>query len=566
MAGAPAGPADAGVDETGAGPPVSTDSFARHTAVMSIGTGLSRITGFLRLAVIAAALGQLQLRANAYNVANNTPNIVYELILGGVLTSVFVPVFVERMTRRGVEQAWDSARAVLSVALVALTGVTLVTILAAPWIVRLYTVNLPHGPSADAERALATFLLRWFMPQIVFYGVGAIATGLLNAHRRFAAPMFAPVLNNIIVIATMVAVMLLPAAPHGDRDGLTTAQAYVLAIGTTLGVVAMTLALWPSLRAAGFRFRWRAAWRDEAVRRIGRLSLWVFVYVMTNQIALLTVIVLSLGSQSYAAYVSAFILFQLPHAIYSVSVMTALIPAMSTRWTRRDRFGYADLLGLGLRSTAFVVVPAALGYIALAQPIVFATLQHRATTPASAGVVAHILVFFAVGLPFFSAFQLFARAFYSTQNTRAPALINLVATAINIALNFVLYRAMGVAGLALAFSISYVFAAVFAYSALRWWLPRIDGKEIASSVARTSVAAAVSAGVAYGISRVVGGGHALAPSFPGRVAQVIAGVALGGLAFLAAARALRIPEIEILARFAGRLGPVGRLLGPRERT
>ncbi len=528
------------------------DSFVRHTAVMSAGTTLSRVTGFLRLSVIAAALGLTTIRANAYGVANNTPNIVYELILGGVLTSVFVPVFVEHMTKRTIAAAWDSARSMLSIAMVVLTGMTLLTIVAAPWIVDLYTRRLGSGPDAEAERALATFFLRWFMPQIVFYGIGAIASGLLNAHRRFAAPMFAPVLNNLIVIATMVTFMLLPAAPAGDVDGVTTVQAYVLAIGTTLGVVAMTLALLPSLRATGFRYRFQPGWRDPAVHRIVRLSGWVFLYVATNQLALLTVIILSVSVSGYAAYASAFILFQLPHAIYSVSVMTALLPAMSARWTTRDRRGFGELLSMGLRSTVFIVVPAAVGYIALAQPIVFATLRHGATTAAAAHLVARILVFFAIGLPFFSAFQLFARAFYGTQNTRAPALINLVATAINIAGNFLLFPIMGVEGLALAFSISYVFAALFSYLALRWWLPAMDDRAIGSTILRTSIAALAAGGVAFGVSWLIGGPGPVAPRFVGQLVQVVLGIAAGGATFLGVASLLHIPEVQLLKRLIRR--------------
>jgi putative peptidoglycan lipid II flippase len=526
--------------------PQVTGSFARHTAVMSVGTGLSRASGYVRLAVTAAALGQVAVGANAYYVANNTPNIIYELILGGILTSVVVPVFVERMARRSVHEAWDSARAMLSVALVVLTGVVVVTILAAPLIVDLYTVAAKEGPGREAERRLATFFLRWFMPQMVVYAIGAIATALLNAHRRFAAPMFAPILNNLTVIVTMVVVMLLPSAGPGDPDGLTTAQAYVLAIGTTLGVVAMTLALLPSLRATGFRFRWRSGWSDPAVRRIARLSLWVFVYVLTNQIALLTVIVLSGSHLTYATYVSAFILFQLPHAIYSVSVMTALLPAMSTKWSARDRAGFSSLLGLGLRSTVFIVIPAALGYIALAKPIVFATLRHAATTTPDARLVAGILVYFAVGLPFFSAFQLCARAWYGAQNTRAPALINVAATAINIAGNFLLFPRMGVEGLALAFSLSYVFAALFSLAVLRSWLPALNVQALAATTVRTLIAAAGSAILAYGTARAIGG--PVSSSLLGQVAQVTVGVTVGGGTYVLLASALRIPEVDLLRR------------------
>jgi putative peptidoglycan lipid II flippase len=227
--------------------------------------------------------------------------------------------------------------------------------------------------------------------------------------------------------------------------------------------------------------------------------------------------------------------------------MTALLPAMSGRWAERDRTGFSQLLTLGMRSTAFIVIPAALGYIALAKPIVFATLQHGATGPASAALVARILVCFAIGLPFYSAFQLFARAFYATQNSRAPALINLVATAINIVGNVILFPVMGPAGLALAFSLSYVFAAIFTFVVLRSWLPAIDGHAIASTIARTSLAAVVAAGLAYGASIVIGGG-AVAPRTIGQILQVAAGVAVGGVAFVLLATLLRIPEVRLLRR------------------
>ena len=137
------------------------------------------------------------------------------------------------------------------------------------------------------------FFLRWFMPQIVFYGVGAVAIGLLQAHRRFAPPMFAPILNNLVVIGTFFAYAIV----RGDRPpqvvGITTAEQTVLAVGTTLGVVAMTVALWPSLRSLGYRLHLRFDWRHEAVRHLVRLATWVVLYVAANQLAYVLIIVLN---------------------------------------------------------------------------------------------------------------------------------------------------------------------------------------------------------------------------------------------------------------------------------
>jgi putative peptidoglycan lipid II flippase len=526
--------------------------FIRHTAVMSVGTALSRITGFLRLSAMAYAIGVAHSRvADAYNVANNTPNIVYELVLGGILTSVFVPVFVEWLDARGRDQAWDVARSVLTFTLVVLTAIMLVTILVAPLLVRLYTLRL-SGSGAEAERDLATFFLRWFMPQIVFYGLGAVITGLLNAHRKFAVPMFAPILNNLIVIGTMIAFAAMPGGSDiSGSDAITGAQKLVLALGTTLGVVAMTLVLLPSLRRVGFRFRWRFDWGHEAVRRIARLSLWVFVYVAVNQLGLLVVIVLGAGKLEYTAYNSAFILFQLPHAIFAVSIMTALLPALSSRWAEGDRDGFRLLLARGLRSTAFIVVPAAFGYIVLAEPIVRLLLQHGAAAQGiTSEVTGDVLVFFSIGLFQFSAFQLLLRAYYATQDTRTPALINVAAVALNTAVNFLYFFTfgLGVRGLALGHATAYTFAAIVAAVLMRRKLGGLEGRVVLGGIAKVLTGAAVTAAAAFGTSKVLGSlvdTHSVA----GQLAQVTGSVAVGLLVFVLAALVLRMEDLQLVKEF-----------------
>jgi len=285
----------------------STSAFVRNTAVMAVGTTLSRLTGFLRIAAMAFAIGITETRlADSYNIANTTPNIIYELALGGILSSVLVPVLVEWMQTRGRPAAWEVAQRLFTVVFISLTATALVAILVAPWIIRLYTVRVGAGADEEAIRELATFFLRWFMPQIVFYGVGAVGAALLNADRRFAAPMFAPILNNLIVIATFLVFAAMSPPPAGSHELATGAQELVLAIGTTLGIVAMTVALWPSLRRIGFRFHLRLDWRDPAVSRIAHLAKWTVVYVVANQIGYLFVIVLSGRVEGgYAAYLAA---------------------------------------------------------------------------------------------------------------------------------------------------------------------------------------------------------------------------------------------------------------------
>jgi putative peptidoglycan lipid II flippase len=518
---------------------------------MSVGTALSRVTGFLRVSATAAALGVAQTRlANAYTVANTTPNIVYELVLGGILTSVFVPVFVQWLQERSREDAWDVARSVLTITFVVLSVITAVTILAAPWIVRLYMLRAGEGPGPDAARAFATFCLRLFMPQIVFYGVGAVATGLLNAHRRFAVPMFAPILNNLIVIATMIAFAALPGAPDKPTPAnITSAQRWLLACGTTLGVVGMTVVLWPSLRRLGFRFRWRLDWRHEAVRQVARLALWTLVYVAANQVGLLVVIILASPLNGYPAYTAALILFQLPHAIFAVSIFTALLPAMSTQWTLGNVGGLRSQLSQGIRASAVIIIPAVAGYLALATPIVRLVVQHGASTVRDTELVSSVLRYFVIGLFFFSLFQLLLRAYYAMQDTRTPALVNIAANAVNIGANFLFFFALGmkVPGLALGYSVSYAFGSIALLVLIRPRLGGLDGRRIAATIARTVVAAGATAALAWTTAKGIG--NALGTTtIVAQAAQVAGAVLAGLLAFVAMALILRIDEVDMIRR------------------
>jgi putative peptidoglycan lipid II flippase len=531
------------------GPPDgdTTEGLVRSTAVMAVGTTLSRITGFLRVAAMAFALGVAESRlADAYAVANNIPNIVYELILGGILTSVFVPVFVHQLAKRSRAEAWRSAQAVMTVTFLVLLVVMVVGIVAAPWIVKVYTVRVP--PEArPAVQDLATFFLQFFMPQILLYGMGAVATGLLNAHRRFAVPMFAPILNNLVVIGTFVTFALMTEGTPTPTT-ITLGQKLVLAIGTTAGVAAMTFALWPSLRATGFRWKWVPDPKNEAVRSLIRLSGWAVLYVVLNQLGLLVVIVLAGAQQGgYAAYTIAFIFFQLPHAIFSVSIMTALLPALAEDWVRKDRADFRRDLARGIRASAFVVIPAAAGYVALAEPIVRLLIEHGVATSASTELVAGVLQFFALGLFQFSAFLLFLRAFYAMQDTRTPAVINVFAVGVNVAANLALFPALGVRGLALGHALAYTFAATVAFLVIRRRLGGIDGRDLARGMAKVLIAAALTGAAAWAGSRLIFETLG-ADTLIEQIVQVGMGVLAGLIVFIGAAVLFRMEEFELVKR------------------
>jgi putative peptidoglycan lipid II flippase len=322
----------------------------------------------------------------------------------------------------------------------------------------------------------------------------------------------------------------------------------VLAIGTTAGVVAMTAALWPSLRRIGFRWRWRADWRNEAVRSLVSLSGWAVLYVVLNQLGLLVVIVLA-GEVTggYTAYQAAFIFFQLPHAIFAVSIMTALLPSLSEQWVDGDVGRFRSTLAQGIRASAFVVLPAAAGYLALARPIVRLLLEHGVAGPESTRLVSQVLVYFAIGLLSFSSFMLFLRAFYAMSDTRTPALINLFAVGLNTGANLALFPVLGVPGLALGHAIAYTFAAVVSAIILRRRLGGLEGGRLLRGMSKIGVAAAATGGAAWLMARLVGGPGGTS-SLAEQVLQVGLGLGAGLVTFALAALALRIEEFDLVKR------------------
>jgi len=524
------------------GPP---DGFARHTALMAVGTTLSRVSGMLRLTATVAALGFGAL-SDTYAAANTTPNIVYELVLGGILTSVFVPVFVRWATTHGREESWEVAQRVLTLALVVLAAIAAIGALFAPAIMRLY-LSASDPANREAQVELGASFLRWFMPQIVFYGVGAIAIGVLQAGRRFTVVMFAPILNNLSVVATMLAFISM----RGDLapSGLTMAQRTLLAAGTTFGIVAMTSALWPSLRRMGFRWRARFDWRHPAITELGRLARWTIVYVAANQLAYLLIIVLNnrLGVGVYFAYTQAFVFFQLPHAIFAVSIFTALLPDMAARWTEDRPDDVRALWSRGIRTTVVVMVPAALGYIVLAEPIVRLFAEYGAADPRGTELMATALAGFAVGLPFFSAFQLLTRTFYSMRDARTPALVNLAGAGVNMLVNVALSLGLGlgIGGLALGHSATYAFGTLALGAILRRRLAGIEGGRIARTMGRVVPLGTVCAAASLGTALVVRDSLGVATA-PARLVQVVAAVGVGLLVFVAGALIVRLEEADDL--------------------
>lgn len=512
---------------------------------MSVGTVLSRFTGLLRLAAVAAALGVTENRvADAYNYANTAPNIIYELVLGGILTSVFVPVFVDLLEKEGREKAWMIGSAILNVSMVVLSAVTIIGVALAPWIARFYSVE------GAAQREVMTFLLRLFIPQIIFYGLAAITAGMLNAHKRFGAPMFTPVLNNLAVIAVFVAFHA--AYPTGIAiDTISTQQMLVIGLGTTTGVALMAFAQLPFLRGLGsYRLTFSVA--HPAVRKLARLSVFVVGYVVANQIGYLVVQYLARGPQGgYSAYIAAFTFFMLPHGLFAVSIITALLPQMSEHASNERWIEYRDRLSVGIRTTSLLIFPAAVGYFVLGRPIVRFLLERGIMTAESTDLVAGVLQFFTLGLLPFSLFQLFLRAFYALQDTKTPFLINCGAVALNMAVNVPMFAWLGVRGLAAGHALAYVFGVTLQARSLSRRIGGLDGAKVLASVGRI-VLAALAMGVLVWATSAAAEAALGTATLTAQVLTLGIPIAVGVAAYLSLAYALRIEELDYARSLIGR--------------
>lgn len=501
------------------------------TAYVAAGTLLSRVTGLLRILVAIYALGYSSL-SDSFNLANNTPNIVHDLVLGGILTATFVPVFVSRLTTRPEKEAVASISAVVTLASCLLVGATVVFFLAAPYIIDLYTIG-SHGASIVTERRVATYLLRLFAPQLLAYGAISLMTAVLNTARRFSAPAFTAVLNNIVAIGVLLAFAAVGHTHNIDQVEHSRHLLILLGAGTTLGVVVQALALIPSLMSCGLRIRPR--WRpdDPAVQEILSLSGWTFGFVIANQLAVFVVsaIAVHIGDATLTAYTYASTFFQLPFGIVAVSVMTTIAPVLASRFARGDLSRFAEQFGLGLRRTMAGVIPAMVGYLLLARPALSLISLGAGSSHHSSGahLTATMLQILALGLPGFCIYLLAILAFQSMRDTRTPFFLYLLENGLNIAAAFALRGPLGGRGLALSLTVAYSVAAVAALVVLRARVGGLGGLVVVRYIARTIACSLVMAFVVALVLAGVGTSQGLG-LLERVVVAVVGGIAAYGLA------------------------------------
>lgn len=440
--------------------------LARSSALISVGVLLSRLTGLARTVVLIDVLGTGAL-ADVYTFANNVPNLVYELLAGGVLSAVLLPLFVD-LTRR---EDRDGVSAVVSVAVGGLAAITVAGVLAAPLLASAIA-SLSGGGEQAAQQAIFVVLLRWFVPQVFFYGVIAVAAALLAARRHFAAAAFAPVLNNLVVIATYalasrVAGAELDAIPleavQGQRWTL-----LVLGLGTTLGVVANAAVLLPSVHRARIGLRLKVDRHHQALQQLKVAGKAALGYVLVSQIGVtITSLLANRFKQpgGYAAWTYANLVFYVVYALLVVSITTTLGPELAYAAQVGDQRALRREWLRGLRFIVLLVAPTAALLMVVARPL-------WELLPLRGDVDTTVTIFrwFMFGLLPFSIIQHVVRAFYALADTRPPFRVAVVQNILVVGMGLVASPILGVAGLAAAYGVGYWITAVIAFG---WFAHRL---------------------------------------------------------------------------------------------
>lgn len=504
---------------------------ARSTGSMALGNLLSRLTGVGRLVALAWALG-ITASADAYNLANTTPNIIHDMVVGGIATATFVPVFVQELTRKNEDAAMRSISAVVSLSGLVLLTATGLGELLAPELIRLYLVA-NHRPEAAKEAVIGTTFLRWFMPQVLCYGFVAISTALLNTKRRFAAPAFAPVATNLFTIALLLLAAHLARDPSLSRLSHDTGLMVLIGLGTTVGIALQAIAVIPSLLRSGIRLRWRLSLSDPAVRAVARLSKWILGVVILNQLSLFAILALaaSLEPGSVSAYTYAYTFFQMPIAVIATSVVGVLVPELSEQWARGRTQAFANSMAKGLRALMTFLIPGAIGLLLLAKPAMVLLLGHGVAHISLAHAPA-ALAMFALGLPGAGVFFLCIRALQSMHDTKTVFALYVLENAVKLLLAIALVFPLKLEGLALASSAAYSISGLLGL--LLMWKRGVSPVNLATgkSLSRLLVACVPMGVVVAVVERTVGASSGLELLLR-LTAAILTGLATFGLFILA---------------------------------
>ena len=494
-----------------------TRALLGPSTVMATGTVVSRITGIARDIALAAALG-FYLVSDAYSLGNSLPTIIYILVVGGALNAVFIPQLVRRM-----EKDDDGGNAYAD-RLITLTGsvllaLSILAVVAAPWIVDLYT----PADYPQSQYDLAVAFARLCLPQIFFYGAYTMLSQVLNARGTFGAPMFAPIANNVVAITTFVLFIIVAGTSAAADGALTTGQVLLLGIGTTAGVVVQAAILIPVLGRAGYRWRPRFDWKGQGLGKAAKLAGWTVGLVLVNQITYIVITRLAAQANVDAAasgataagittYQKAHLVFMLPHSVITISIVTALLPALSRLAHEGKLKEVGEDVAGAMRLVAALVVPIAAMLFVLGSDVSVLLFGYGAATTDQAAVMGDVVSIFMIGLVPFTLFYVLLRGFYAMEDTRTPFVVTLIFSIIMLVLVLWLFTFLTDLGVTSAggpqiagIALGYVLAYWCGFVVLWWWLAHRLGSLQSGATAWVLLRLLIAGGVAVvvaGLTRI----------------------------------------------------------------
>ena len=500
--------------------------IAQAAGIIALGSISSRLLGLVREQIIAYFFGASGL-VSAFGIAGKVPKMIYDLLVGGMLSAALVPVFSQVAEQKGHPALWALFSRVASLVAVGLAAIVLLLEILAPQVAWV----LGGGFAPELQAALSR-MIRIIAPAVLIFGLSGVVTGLLYTLRRFTYPAFAAAAFNL---GTIVAVPLLA----GRLD------AYSLAVGVLLGSLLQLLIQAPALR--GTKFRFRIDFSDPALRRILILYLPIALgLVISNvQVAIDQRLASSTGDSSIAWMDRATTLIQLPHGMVAVAISLAVLPTLARLSAAGDDEGFRQTLGMGLRLVLVLIVPATLALLVLAEPIIALLFEHGKFTPFDTFWSAWALRYYLAGLIFAAIDWPLNYAFYARQDTLTPALVGILSVGVYLVVALLLIEPLGMLGLVLADSAKHFGHALTMLFLTGRRMGGLSDLQLGQTAAKALLAAGAMAGlmaVALNVSTSLVGSTALI----GKLFSVVIPGAVGVAVYLGLVSLLRVEEIGLL--------------------
>ena len=447
---------------------MSEQSVLKSSAIMAVGTIFSRITGLGRNLLLVAALGTAII-GDTFQVANTIPTVVYILVAGGALNAVFVPQIVREMKKPDGGNAFVSQLATATFTILAIA--TAIGVLAAPLVVRLYAAKF-GGSGLETEFELTVLFTRYCLPQILFLGLFTLFGQIANARGSFGPMMWAPILNNLVVIGVLIGFIAI--APNAQDGVISTSAKTLLGLGTTFGAFVQAAILIPVIVKSGVRLRPNFHW--SSLGKSAHLAKWTMIFVLINQAGFVVIVNLATAASvrakesgidvgvGFTPYQNAHFIFLLPHSIIAVSLVTALLPRISRLAADTQISNVRDEIQQTLLNLYSLIIPAAFAMLFLGQPI--AHLIFAGSNSADASQIGMILSGFALGLIPFCSSYVMLRGFYAFEDTKTPAAITLLMNIVTILCATISYFVLPIrfitVGIAVSFGIGYLSSSLLA--------------------------------------------------------------------------------------------------------